>query len=247
VGINTAIFSRSGGYMGIGFAIPINMAKSIRDQLIKHGEVTRGRLGVYIQDMTKDLAESFGLDKAQGILVTQVMDDSPASKAGLKRGDVIEKLNGEDVGKVAEFRNHIAMTTPDTKVRLDILRDGKEKQLTVTIGKLEKSAEEGTQGKSEGEMPKLGLRLQALTPDLAAQLGYQNEKGVLVVAVDSGSPADLAGIQRGDLIQEIDRKAVTDPQVAGKLLTQNKGKAHLLLVRNGEATRYLTLKIENGD
>ena len=135
VGINTAIFSRSGGYMGIGFAIPINMAKQIRDQLVENGTVTRGQLGVYIQDLTDDLAQSFGLKDSKGILISKVIEDSPAAKAGLKQGDIVLKADGKPVGKVNEFRNGIAMTAPGTVVRLDILRNGKPEQIKVTIGK----------------------------------------------------------------------------------------------------------------
>jgi serine protease Do len=240
VGINTAIFSRGGGSMGIGFAIPVNMAKQIREQLIDHGEVTRGRLGAYIQDLTRELAESFGLDKEQGALVAQVIEDSPAEKAGLKRGDVIRRLDGKEVGKVTELRNRIALTAPGTRVKLTILRDGREMELTVAIGKLQ--GDESGLSAETGELPKLGLGLQALTPELAQRLGYDGEQGVLVASVDPGSPAARAGIERGDLILEIDRQAVADPKQARSLLGKGEEKTHLLLIRHGEATRYLALK-----
>jgi len=240
VGINTAIFSRSGGYMGIGFAIPINMAKQIRDQLIAHGEVTRGRLGVYIQELTAELAQSFGLDHEQGILVSQVIKDSPADKAGLRRGDVIQELNGEKVGKPGDFRNRIALVQPGTRVRLTILRDGRTKQVTATIDKLE-SDNSGQANESSG-ISGLGLTLQTLTPELAGQLGYQGEEGVLVGSVEPGSPAARAGIQQGDLIREIDRRPVTTPGQARRLLEKSKDKIHLLLISHGKASRYLALK-----
>ncbi len=242
VGINTAIFSRSGGYMGIGFAIPINMAKKIRDQLVETGTVTRGQLGVYIQDVTEDLAQSFGLKEAKGILVSKVIDGSPAAKAGLQRGDVLLKADGRPVGKVNEFRNAIAMTTPGTVVRLDILRGGKPLQIKVTIGKRKHEA-----GSGETAVEKTGtygLSLQALTPDLAAQLGYDNETGVLVADVEDGSPADAAGIQQGDLILEINRKAVTTPEAARKELQASGKKPAVLLVRHGDTTRYVALRPE---
>ncbi|ALC14946.1 periplasmic trypsin-like serine protease lipoprotein DegQ [Desulfuromonas soudanensis] len=241
VGINTAIFSRSGGSMGIGFAIPVNMAKQIRDQLIEHGQVTRGRLGVYIQELTKELATSFGLDSDQGILVSQVIKDSPAEKGGLKRGDVIDKLDGEKVDKLADFRNRIALTPPGSKVALGIMRNGAAREIRVTIGNLDAGQTAGTVG--GGDLPRLGLGLQPLTPELAERLGYQGEKGVLVAAVEAGSAAAEAGIERGDLIQEIDRQAVSTPEEAGKILKETGGKTHLLLIRHGAATRYLALKI----
>jgi serine protease Do len=241
VGINTAIFSRSGGYIGIGFAIPVNMARQIRDQLIEHGEVTRGRLGAYIQDLTTDLAESFGLKDTQGILVSEVMEGSSAEKAELRRGDVIRRVDGEKVSGAAELRNRIALTPPGTEVVLTVLRDGKEKKLTAVVGKLEGESGPATK---PGKLPEIGLGLQALTPELAERLGYQGEKGVLIAAVAPNSPAADAGIERGDLIQEIDRQEVSDPDEAHRILMAAKGKTHLLLIRHGESTRYLTLKSE---
>jgi len=241
VGMNTAIFSRSGGYMGIGFAIPINMAKQIRDQLVKHGKVTRGRLGVYIQDLTRELADSFGLDKNKGILVAQVIKDSPAEKAGLKRGDVITELEGHPVGKVAEFRNKIALTTPGTSLTLTIVRGGDEQKIKVVIGELETDAKGRPTPAST--IKRYGLQLQQLTEPLAEQLGYQGEQGVLVAGVEDGSAAEEAGIQKGDLIQEVNRIPVNSPaEVKAALKKTRKGGAALLLVRHGEATRYLALK-----
>ena len=242
IGMNTAIFSRSGGYMGIGFAIPINMAKNVRQQLIAHGSVTRGRLGVMIQDLTKDLADSFNIDQREGILIAQVMEDSPAQKAGLKQGDVILELNGDKVDKVAAFRNKIAMTRPETKVELLVLRDGKKKKIEATIGKMEDNGTAGVTG--SGGLPELGMSLQALTPDLAEQFGYKDASGVLVTNVEPGSIADRAGISRGNLIEEVNRTAVSDPAQVKKMITESKKKTVLLLVRQGEASRYLALKLE---
>ncbi|MCW8860392.1 MAG: DegQ family serine endoprotease [Deltaproteobacteria bacterium] len=242
IGMNTAIFSRSGGYMGIGFAIPINMAKNIRQQLVDHGAVTRGRLGVLIQDLTKELAESFDIDQREGILVAQVMEDSPAEKAGVKQGDVILKLNGEKVDKVANFRNKIALTRPGTEVDLQVLRDGKKKKIAVTIGTMEADAE--GRPLSSNELPELGMSLQKLTPELAEQLGYEEAQGVLVSAVEAGSIAARAGIKRGDLIEEVNRKEVSDPEQVKVLIKESKKKTVLLLVRQGGASRYLALKLE---
>ncbi|RMF42434.1 MAG: DegQ family serine endoprotease [Deltaproteobacteria bacterium] len=238
VGINTAIFSRSGGYMGIGFAIPINMAKKIRDQLVKHGKVIRGRLGVYIQDLTPDLAESFGIDKRKGILIAQVIEDSPAEKAGLMRGDVILRIDGDPVGKVADFRNRIALTAPGTRVTLLVLRDGKKKKIKVTIEAMEggEVAKAGTSSISS-----YGLSLQPLTPELADRLGYEGEKGVLVAGVEPGSPAEEAGIERGDLILEVNRVNVTTPAEVREALKKSRGAKAVMLVRHGETTRYLAL------
>jgi len=224
--------------MGIGFAIPINMAKKIRDQLVKHGKVIRGRLGVYIQDLTPDLAESFGIDKRKGILIAQVIEDSPAEKAGLMRGDVILRIDGDPVGKVADFRNRIALTAPGTRVTLLVLRDGKKKKIKVTIEAMEggEVAKAGTSSISS-----YGLSLQPLTPELADRLGYEGEKGVLVAGVEPGSPAEEAGIERGDLILEVNRVNVTTPAEVREALKKSRGAKAVMLVRHGETTRYLAL------
>ncbi|MBN1957048.1 MAG: DegQ family serine endoprotease [Desulfuromonadales bacterium] len=242
VGMNTAIFSRSGGYMGIGFAIPINMAKNIRQQLVDHGTVKRGRIGVYIQDLTKELAESFDIDQREGILVAQVMADSPAEKAGIEQGDVILKLNDKTVDKVADFRNQISLTQPGTDVTLLVLRDGKKKKIKVTIGAMESDA----QGRpvSNDELPELGMSLQKLSPELAEQFGYENVQGVLVTAVEPDSFAAKAGISRGDLIEEVNRREVSDPAEVKQLLKESHKSTVLLLVRQGDASRYLALKLD---
>jgi serine protease Do len=244
VGINTAIFSRSGGYMGIGFAIPINMAKQVRTQLVEHGQVTRGRIGAYIQDLTRELAASFGLkDATEGIVITQVVEDSPAEQAGLKQGDVILKIDGKTVDKVDNFRNRIALTAPGTKIKLTILRDGKRRDVTVTVGKLE--GDEQEQAAATGQVPKMGLSLQRLTPELAERFGYEGESGVLVTAVEPGSLAARTGIEQGDLIREIDRQAVSTPEQARKLLEAKGKDTRLLLIRRGRASLFLAFKIGN--
>jgi len=242
VGMNTAIYSRSGGYMGIGFAIPINMAQNIRKQLIKHGGVTRGRLGIYIQDLTKDLADSFSIDQHEGILVSQIMEDSPAEQAGLQQGDVILKLDGKKITSVAGFRNKIAMTRPETKVKLLVLRNGKKKNITAIIGTMD--TDENGHPVQSGELPELGMNLQKLTPDIAEQLGYTGAHGVLVAEVKPDSIAARAGIQRGNLIEEVNRKSVTTPDQVKSIIKKSDRKTVLLLVRQGNASRYLALRIK---
>lgn len=241
VGINSAIFSRSGGYMGIGFAIPVNMAKQVKNQLIEYGEVSRGQLGVHIQDLSKDLAESFGLDRPDGVLITEVIADSPAEKAGLEQGDIILQLNDEKTDSVANLRNRIALTKPGTQVHLTVLRDGKQLKLNATIGKLVTAKNEHEDRSTD--VPEFGLRLQELTPELAKQLGYEGGKGVLVTDVANGSPAERAGFAAGALILEIDRQPVNSVKQAEKLLATDK-KAHLFLVRQGETTQYVAIRRE---
>ena len=241
VGMNTAIYSRSGGYMGIGFAIPINMAKNIRQQLIQDGGVTRGRLGVYIQDLNKDLAESFGINQHEGILVAQVLEDSPAEKAGVQQGDVILKLDGEKVTAVASFRNKVAMTRPGSKVELLVLRGESKKKIKATIGAMD--ADEDGHPISSGELSELGISLQKLTADLAEQLGYEGIDGVLISKVEPGSIAARAGIRRGHLIEEVNRKEVETPEQVKRLIKESDKKTVLLLVRQGDTSRYLALRI----
>jgi len=243
VGMNTAIFSQSGGYMGIGFAIPINMARVIKDQLIKTGHVTRGYLGIVIQDLTPELAKSFGLDDHQGILVAEVTEDSPAKRAGLRQGDVIVEFDGKAAEEVGAFRNRVSLEAPGTKEKITVLRDGKRQTLAVTIGKLPDTV---LTASTESHTPdKLGLTVQNLTPELADRFGYQGEKGVVVTQVTPGSVAALAGIQPGMLIQEVNRRHVHNVQELKQAVrgSGNK-KSVLLLVKDDKYSRYVVLNIE---
>jgi len=243
IGINTAIFSKSGGYMGIGFAIPINMAKNVRDQLIEHGSVTRGYLGIVIQDLTPDLAKTFDLEDTKGILVADVSKDSPAEKAGLEQGDVIIELNGKSVEKVGQFRNRIAMTAPGTKVEIAVLHNGKRRSLTVKVGKMPAGGLVAVG--SSHSLDRLGLTVQPLTKDLADQFGYQGQTGVVVTQVEQGSIAALAGIRPGTLIQEVNHKKIHNVEEFRQAVAQASGKgAILLLVREGQFSRYLVINLD---
>ncbi len=243
VGMNTAIFSRSGGYMGIGFAIPINMAKAIKDQLIQSGSVTRGYLGIVIQDLTPDLAKSFGLKDHQGILVAQVSENSPAGKAGLKQGDVIVGFAGKPVEKIGPFRNRVALKAPGSKQKITVLRNGKRKTLSISIGKLP-DGELAAVG-APHSLEKLGLTVQTLTPDLARKFGIQGEKGVIVTQVTPGSAAALAGINPGSVIFEVNQKPVSNTEEFKRAVAQTQAKsAVLLLIKDGQYSRYVTFKTE---
>ncbi|SDP37106.1 DegQ family serine endoprotease [Desulforhopalus singaporensis] len=231
VGINTALFSRTGGYMGIGFAIPINMAKSIEKQLQEHGKVTRGWLGVAIQDVTKDLAESFGLKQAGGILVSQVQDDSPASAAGLQQGDVIVRLDNHKLADVSDLRNRIAMLQPGTKVLLHIIRDGREKKIQVTISEQPADmAQNSAVPASENSLEKYGLAVQELTDELAEKFGYETGSGLIVSDVAPESPAALAGLNPGVLIEEVNRKPVSSFEDLDNILKES-GQTNKILLR----------------
>ena len=206
VGINTAIVGANIN-IGIGLAIPINMAKGIYDQLVQKGKVVRGFLGVTIQDITPDLAESFKLKDTKGVIVPDVSPDSAAAKAGLKAGDIITAFDGKPVEKAAEFQRRVAMKKPGSEVEITVLRDGKKQTLTAKLE--EKPSDEQIAANIKGQAAeKLGITAQNLTDDLAKQFGFVGQKGVLVTDVESGSPAAMAGIQPGSLIQEVNRKSV---------------------------------------
>ncbi len=240
VGVNTAIFSRSGGYMGLGFAIPSNLARGIAEQLVETGEVVRGVLGVVIQPLTPDLAESFGLKQSQGALVAKVAEGSPADKAGLKAGDVIVSYQGTPVRDVGEFRNRVALTAPGTRETITIVRDGQRREVEVTLGRLGKAgtlAEGPTQSAEE-----LGLTVQTLTPELAKQFDATPGEGVVVTRVEAGSAAAAAGIRTGDIILEVNRKSVDSAEAFDRRVVASRStKRVLLLVRSGEAQRYVVL------
>ncbi len=229
--------------MGIGFAIPINMAKAVEAQLIKNGKVIRGWLGVVIQELDEDLAKSFGLSKKEGVLIAEVADNSPAKKAGLKSGDIILKMNGQKVYDIGELRNKIALTPPGTKVTFDILREGKQKKVTVTI---EEKPGTVTVAASRHEVLKqLGLVVQDLSPDLAQQFGYREGQGVLVAEVEPGSLAASVGIQPGQLIEEVNRvKVHSVKEFLNALSKSQKTKRVLLKIRDGDMSRYVALRIQ---
>ena len=240
IGMNTAIFSRSGGYMGIGFAIPVNLAKSIANQLIDKGEVVRGHLGVVIQPLTAELAKSFDI-KQQGILIAQVSDDSPASKAGLKQGDIIIAYQGKKVKSVGGFRNQVALTTPDSETELTILRNGKRKILSVTIGKQSKNMKLAS-GPSQSS-DELGMTVQTITPQLTEQFNLELSKGVVVIEVQPFSIAAMAGIKPGTVILQANRKVVKNTADFKRIIKDsNARKSVVLLILNEGYQRYVVLK-----
>ena len=240
VGVNTAIFSRSGGYMGVGFAIPSNLASSIAEQLIESGEVTRGYLGIVIQSLTAELAESFDLEQTQGILIAQVSDDSPAQKAGLKTGDVIISYQGKAVRDIGDFRNRVSLTPPGRSEQLVIIRDGKRRNINVTIGKL---GEEQLVAQAPAESTEeLGLTVQTLTPQLAEQFDAKAGEGVVVTQVRPGSIAALAGLKTGDVILQANRKRIDTAAAFNRAVEEGRLEKHvLLLIRSGNAQRYVVL------
>jgi len=248
IGINTAIASPSGGNIGIGFAIPINMAKKVMEQLIAKGKIERGYMGLYLQDIDEDLAKALKLEKTEGVLVADVVPDGPAAKAGIKRGDIIVEIEGQKVENGTQLKNIIATTTPKTGVKIGLLRNGRRMKVEVILE--ERPEEHGGQGAEEREPQekvsrKLGLAIQTLTPDIAQQLGYINDRGVIVVDVAPGSPADDAGLQRGDLIKEVNRvKVESVSDFEREAIKLKNGDVAALLVRRGQNTFFAALKVK---
>jgi len=241
IGINTAIFSRTGGNIGIGFAIPINLVKELLPQLRGKGKVTRGYLGVLIQKVTPEIAESLGMDRARGALVANVSKDGPADKAGVKVGDVIVEFDGTEVKDSSDLPLIVARTPVEKKVKLKVLRDKREVSLNAAVGEL-RDEEVVASVPEKGE---LGLTVQKLTPQIAESLGLDKTEGVVVTAVEGGSSAEEGGIRRGDVIVEINRKPVRSVEDYKKAVAgTRKGKGVLFLVRRGDSTLFLALKPE---
>ena len=241
VGINTAIFSRSGGYMGVGFAIPINLAQAIAEQLIDTGKVTRGYLGVVIQPLTPELAESFDIDATKGILVSEVADDSPAAAAGMKTGDVIVEYRGEAVDDIGVFRNRIALTAPGERAEFVIVRNAKRRKLSVTLGEL--SADKVASTATTGRADDIGVTVETLTESAAQRLGLERGVGVAIAAVEPGSVAAAAGLRPGMAILQVDRKAVASVAEFNALIRKSVAdKRVLLLVASGSGQRFVALR-----
>jgi serine protease Do len=246
VGINTFIISRSGGFMGIGFAIPINMAKEIYQELRESGKVVRGYLGILYKELTPELAEALGLEEdTKGVVINQVMEGSPSDKAGLKRYDVIVEFEGQPVEKGTEFLNRVSKLEPGTKVQTVVLRDGKPKKITVTLGTRPPRDEITSGGRPSSDITEeLGLTVRTLTEDLARQLGYEGQTGVLVVRVESGSEAARKGLRPGMLILEVNQEPVSNTTEFYDAVEKGAEKGAILLaVSDGTSTFLVPLKM----
>jgi Do/DeqQ family serine protease len=249
VGINSQILSPSGGSIGIGFAIPSNMARDVLDQLVKHGKVRRGHLGIVVQLVTEEIAASLSLNNAKGVIVSQIQAGSPAHRAGLKRGDVILALNGNVVADPNSFRNDVASTQPGQTVTLRILRDGSEQELRPTLGefvadeRVARSTDSDSSESSGNDGGKLGLAVQPLTPALAQQLGIRADtEGIVVTEVDPSGPAAEAGIRTGDVIEEVNQKPVRSVVDLKNAIDESKNAPLLLLVNQRGTTVFVTVR-----
>jgi len=253
IGINTAILSRTGGYQGIGFAVPSSMAKQVMESLLKHKKVVRGWLGVSIQEVTSDLAEEFGVKDLKGALVSGVMKGSPAEKAGIRQGDVILEYNGKVIEDTGHLRNNVSQTPINTTVQVKLLRDRKEIAVEVKVAELPKKLAESSsheqeqgEGNDEESGALAGLIVRELTPDLARRFGYdENEKGVVVLKAESGSRVFEAGVRQGDIILQINQKNIASLDEYKKMVSKMKAKDRiLLLIRRKGQDLFVTVRPE---
>ena len=247
IGINAAISSRSGGNDGVGFAIPINLAKGVLDQLRDHGSVERGWLGVAIQAVTPDLAESFGLEGASGALVADVNPDGPAAKAGIERGDIILSFDGHEITESHQLPAMVADKHVGDTVELTLLRNGKRKTVSATVASMPDDVKAGSsrRGPADDSADNWGLTLQDVTPEMAARNQLPVQSGVVVSGVEPDSPAERAGMRPGDIIREVDRNPVKSAKEARKALAETKRKDVLLLVQRDTSTVFHVLKRED--
>jgi len=249
VGINSQIYSRTGGFMGLSFAIPIDVATDIAGQLKVSGKITRGRIGVMIQELTKELAESFGLSDSNGALVVSIQKDSPAEKAGIEVSDVILQFDGEDVDSSADLPRIVGNTKPESKVSMQVWRDGKIKKISITVGEIpsEEIVADGEEksDKSTKHINRLGLALSELTNEQKKQLDVSG--GLLVEDVQPGI-ANRAGIHLGDVILGLNNKDIKSIKHFNKLLENiETGRNLALLIRRGEMTTFVTMRLSDGE
>jgi len=252
IGINTAIFTRSGGYMGIGFAVPSNMARLVMDSLLKSGKVMRGRLGISIQEVTPKLAKEFGLPEVSGALVADVLPQSPAERAGIKRGDILLEIDGKPIENTGQLRNRVAETPVGRKVKIKLLRDRKLEEIEATVEEQpEGSASSGQTGAPSavpGHTAWSGLEVQEIGREARREFEIPTEtEGVVVIRVEPGSAAQDAGIQRGDVISEVDRTPVKNLNEYNRAVSRlKKDEGVLLLINRRGRTLFVTIDSPSG-
>lgn len=243
IGINTAIYTRTGGYMGLSFAIPSNIAQHVAEQLLKHGYLQRGYLGIHAQSLTPDLAKTLNLDNQQGVIIIEVSPNSPAAKAGLQDQDVILKINGKPLTNHTNLTHEISMMSPGTKITLTINRDGKTKEIEATVGS---HPLDGKIGENiANPQNNLGIEVQNLTPEYARQLGYDQISGVIITHVKPNSQMAMASVRPGTLILSVNRQKINSVEEFYQAMKEAaKNKNVLLLVRYGKITRYITINLK---
>jgi len=242
IGIDTAIISNGGGgNQGIGFAVPVDMARHVMDQILKTGKVTRGYLGVMIQEVTPDLAKAFGLSSAEGALVGDVTPNSPGAKAGLQKGDVIVAMNGQPISDFQDLRLRISQSAPGETVKLQVVRNGNKRELGATLGELPNETATAV-SPERGERALEGIQVETLTPAIARQLDLPpGISGVVVTEVSPGTASAEAGLTRGDVIQEVNRRPVTNVNEFRAAVREEGDKPVLLLVNRSGTTSYVVI------
>ena len=242
IGMNTAIFSRSGENNGIGFAIPINMVKYVVGELKDHGKVDRGFLGISIQNLTPEIANWFNIEGDHGALISDVVEDSPAYNAGLQQDDIVLSFDGHVVNDAGALRSRVATTAPGKELKLEVLRDGKQIEKTVELGRLDAEDVVTARGTAE-RSPRLGLQLQDMNDDLAQRLGFTGDHGVVVTGVEQGSQAEREGIEPGCIITEVNRKPVSNVKEFKAAMENEQNKDSVLLnIQKEGHSRYVALK-----
>lgn len=244
VGINTAIETGGGeGSVGIGFAIPIDMARSVMNQIVAHGKVSRGYIGVEIQDVNSDIAKQFGLSQNTGVLISQVEPNTPGSRAGLKQGDIVLSVNGHPVQDTGQLRLRISETAPGTPVKLQIWRDNQTMDVGLTLAQLpEQSANNGAPGENSGGVMQ-GVQVENLTPEIAQQLNLPaGTRGVVIDSVDDSSAAADVGLSQGDVIEQVNHKPVSNVQEYRAAIGAAGNQSVLLLINHGGATQYVVVE-----
>jgi serine protease Do len=244
IGINTAIISGGGGNQGVGFAIPINMARNVMDQIVEHGKVVRGYLGVSIQGVDPQMAKAFGLSSGGGALIGDVSPNGPAAKAGIQRGDVVLEMDGQAVNGADDLSVRVSQMAPGTVAHLKVFRNGQTMNADVTLGEFPENAQAAQQGGGPATVEALkGIEVGNLTPDLAQRFGLSaSAAGVVVTSVDPSSAAAMAGIQAGDLIQEVNRKPVRNIGQYEQALAGSGNQPVLLLVNRMGVTRFVVIQ-----
>ena len=242
VGINTAILSAGGGNQGVGFAIPINLVHSVMDQIIEHGKVIRGYMGISIQGVDPDMAKAFGLSRGGGALISDVSPNGPAAKAGLQRGDIVLELNGQSVNGPDDLSVHISQMAPGSVAHLKTFRDRQNRDVDVTLGEAPEQPAAGQKG-PQTPTALAGMQVQDLTPEIARELKLPaSEAGVVVTQLDPSSTAAAAGIRQGDVIEEVNRKPVRNVEQFRQALAAGANQAVLLLVNRGGATHFVVIE-----
>jgi serine protease Do len=246
IGINTAIASRTGGSMGIGFAIPVNPAKKIYTELTARGKVTRGWLGVSVQPLTAELARSFGAPEDGGVLVADVMEGSPAERGGLKSGDVIVEFNGKKVTAPSDLQRAVGLTAPGSAARVKVLRDKGERTVEIKLGEAPEETEASAPAAGRAKSL-LGLQVQPLTPETARQLGVRGSEGVVVASVEEASPAEGAGVRPGDVVREVNRQRVrTEADFERTVRGLKEGDRVTLLLQRGGSSLFVAFSLGRG-